>query len=63
LITYGLGNKILGPPPSNHKVLGAGATSYGSIEIFMAVLAVDLVAPTNGKYHLKEYFGENKGKV
>jgi hypothetical protein len=35
----------------------------GPIEFFMTVLAVDMVAPTYGKHHLKDFFLENKGKV
>ncbi len=30
--------------------------TYGPIEFFMTVLAMDMVAPTYGKYHLKQYF-------
>ena len=37
--------------------------TYGPVEFFMTVLAVDMVAPTYGKYHLKEFFLKNKGKV
>jgi uncharacterized protein YbjT (DUF2867 family) len=37
--------------------------TYGPIEFFMTVLAVDLVAPAYGKYHLKDFFLENTGKV
>ena len=37
--------------------------TYGPIEFFMTVLAVDMVAPTYGKHHLKEYFLENKDKA
>jgi uncharacterized protein YbjT (DUF2867 family) len=33
--------------------------TYGPIEFFMTVLAVDMVAPTYGKHHLKEFFLEN----
>ena len=29
----------------------------------MTVLAMDLVAPIGGKYHLKDFFEENKDKV
>jgi uncharacterized protein YbjT (DUF2867 family) len=37
--------------------------TYGPIEFFMTVLAVDMVAPTYGKHHLKEFFLENTDKV
>ncbi len=37
--------------------------TYGPIEFFMTVLAVDMVAPTYGKHHLREYFIENRNKV
>ena len=37
--------------------------TYGPIEFFMTVLAVDLVAPEYGKYHLKDFFLENTDKV
>ncbi len=33
---------------------------YGPIEFFMTVLAIDMVAPTYGKHHLKDFFLENK---
>jgi uncharacterized protein YbjT (DUF2867 family) len=36
---------------------------YGPIEFFMTVLAIDMIAPKYGKYHLKDFFLENKGKV
>jgi len=36
---------------------------YGPIEFFMTVLALDMIAPTHGKHHLKEFFLENKDKV
>jgi nucleoside-diphosphate-sugar epimerase len=41
----------------------ASVKTYGPIEFFMTVLAVDMVAPSFGKYHLKKYFFENKNKV
>ncbi len=34
--------------------------TYGPIEFFMTVLAIDMVAPTYGKHHLKDFFLENK---
>jgi len=37
--------------------------TYGPLEFFMTVLAMDLVAPTYGKYHLKDFFLENKDAV
>jgi uncharacterized protein YbjT (DUF2867 family) len=37
--------------------------TYGPIEFFMTVLAMDLVAPTYGYHHLKDFFEENKDKV
>ena len=33
--------------------------TYGPLEFFMTVLAMDMVAPTYGKYHLKDFFLEN----
>ncbi|MFC1493152.1 SDR family oxidoreductase [candidate division KSB1 bacterium] len=30
--------------------------SYGPLEFFMTVLAMDMIAPTHGKYHLKDFF-------
>jgi nucleoside-diphosphate-sugar epimerase len=37
--------------------------TYGPVEFFMTSLAADLVAPTYGKYHLKDFFLENTGSV
>jgi uncharacterized protein YbjT (DUF2867 family) len=41
--------------------------TYGPLEFFMTVLATAMVAPTYGKYHLKDFFLENcsrqEGKV
>jgi len=37
--------------------------TYGPIEFFMTVLSVDMVAPSYGKHHLKEYFIENKNRI
>ena len=37
--------------------------TYGPLEFFMTVLAMDMVAPTYGKHHLKEFFLENTDKV
>lgn len=34
--------------------------TYGPVEFFMTVLAVDMIAPTYGKHHLKDFFLENK---
>jgi uncharacterized protein YbjT (DUF2867 family) len=34
--------------------------TYGPLEFFMTVLAMDMVAPTCGKYHLKDFFLESK---
>ncbi len=36
---------------------------YGPLEFFMTVLAMDLVAPSYGKHHLKDFFLENKNKL
>lgn len=33
-----------------------GSKTYGPVEFFMTVLAMDLVAPTHGTHKLKEYF-------
>jgi uncharacterized protein YbjT (DUF2867 family) len=33
--------------------------TYGPLEFFMTVLAMDLIAPTYGKHHLKDFFLEN----
>jgi uncharacterized protein YbjT (DUF2867 family) len=33
--------------------------TYGPLEFFMTVLAMDMVAPTYGKHHLKDFFFEN----
>jgi uncharacterized protein YbjT (DUF2867 family) len=35
--------------------------TYGPLEFFMTVLAMDLVAPTYGSHHLKDFFLENCG--
>jgi len=37
--------------------------TYGPLEFFMTVLAMDLVAPKYGHQHLKDFFEENKNKV
>ena len=37
--------------------------TYGSLEFFMTVLAMDLVAPTYGEHHLKNFFLENADNV
>ncbi|MBT8380260.1 MAG: SDR family oxidoreductase [Ignavibacteria bacterium] len=33
--------------------------TYGPLEFFMTVLAMDMIAPTYGKHHLKDFFFEN----
>jgi len=35
--------------------------TYGPLEFFMTVLAMDLVAPTYGSHHLKDFFLKNCG--
>ena len=37
--------------------------TYGPLEFFMTVLAMDLVAPTYGDHHLKNFFLENTDNV
>jgi uncharacterized protein YbjT (DUF2867 family) len=37
--------------------------TYGPLEFFMTVLAEDMVAPTYGKHHLKDFFLENANNV
>jgi uncharacterized protein YbjT (DUF2867 family) len=37
--------------------------TYGPQEFFMTVLTMDMVAPTYGKYHLKDFFLENQDNV
>lgn len=37
--------------------------TYGPQEFFMTVLAMDMVAPTYGKHHLKDFFLENTDKL
>jgi len=37
--------------------------TYGPLEFFMTVLAMEMVAPTYGKLHLKDFFLENKDNV
>jgi uncharacterized protein YbjT (DUF2867 family) len=37
--------------------------TYGPLEFFMTVLTMDMVAPTYGKYHLKDYFLGNQDNV
>jgi uncharacterized protein YbjT (DUF2867 family) len=37
--------------------------TYGPLEFFMTVLAMDLAAPAYGRHHLKDFFEENKDKV
>lgn len=39
-----------------------GSKTYGPVEFFMTVLAMDLVAPTHGTHKLKEYFEKLKLK-
>jgi len=39
------------------------AKTYGPIEFFMTVLAIDLVAPIYGKHRLKDFFLQNAAKV
>lgn len=34
--------------------------TYGPMEFFMTVLAIDMVAPTYGNHRLKDFFSENK---
>jgi uncharacterized protein YbjT (DUF2867 family) len=34
--------------------------TYGTMEFFLSVLAMDMVAPTYGKHHLKDFFLKNK---
>jgi uncharacterized protein YbjT (DUF2867 family) len=36
--------------------------TYGPLEFFMTVLAVDMVAPTYGKHHLQDFFLENSNE-
>ncbi|MBT8373461.1 MAG: SDR family NAD(P)-dependent oxidoreductase, partial [Deltaproteobacteria bacterium] len=37
-----------------------GSKTYGPIEFFMTVMAIDMVAPEYGKYTLKEHFASLK---
>ena len=37
--------------------------TYGPIEFFMTVMAMDMVAPAFGKYHLEDFFMENKDSL
>jgi uncharacterized protein YbjT (DUF2867 family) len=37
--------------------------TYGPLEFFMTVLTIDLVAPTHGQHHLRDFFLENKSNV
>ena len=34
--------------------------TYGPVEFFMTVLTMEMVAPTYGKHHIKDFFLENK---
>ena len=43
--------------------LFTSVTTYGPLEFFMTVLAMEMVAPTYGKLHLKDFFLENKDNV
>jgi uncharacterized protein YbjT (DUF2867 family) len=43
--------------------LFTSVTTYGPLEFFMTVLAMDMVAPSYGKFHLKDFFLENKDNV
>jgi uncharacterized protein YbjT (DUF2867 family) len=36
---------------------------YGPLEFFMTVLAIDMVAPTYGNRHLKDFYMDNKNNV
>jgi uncharacterized protein YbjT (DUF2867 family) len=36
---------------------------YGPLELFMTVLAIDMVAPTYGNRHLKDFYMDNKNNV
>jgi uncharacterized protein YbjT (DUF2867 family) len=37
--------------------------TYGPIEFFMTVMSMDMVAPAVGKYHLEDFFMENKDSL
>ncbi len=37
--------------------------TYGPVEFFMTVLAVDMIAPVYGKHHLKDFFLKNRDKL
>ena len=37
--------------------------TYGPIEFFMTVLAMDMVAPTYGKHHLKDFFFDKQDNI
>jgi len=37
--------------------------TYGPIEFFMTVLAMDMVAPTYGQHTIKDYFKEIRGRI
>jgi hypothetical protein len=41
----------------------SSSKTYGPIEFFFTVLAMDMIAPCYGKHTLKEYFYEMKGKI
>jgi uncharacterized protein YbjT (DUF2867 family) len=41
----------------------SGQKTYGPVEFFMTVMAMDMVAPVFGKYHLEEFFMENKDRL
>ena len=41
----------------------SGQKTYGPIEFFMTVMAMDMVAPTYGKYHLRDFYSEHANKV
>jgi uncharacterized protein YbjT (DUF2867 family) len=41
----------------------SGQKTYGPVEFFMTVMAMDMVAPAFGKYHLEDFFMENKDRL
>ncbi|MEZ4980041.1 MAG: hypothetical protein R2769_00315 [Saprospiraceae bacterium] len=39
-----------------------GVETYGPVEFFLTLMAEDNVAPTYGKFHLKDFFENEGGK-
>jgi len=67
--SYGKTKKISGIPIWMRNAilttlrLFTSVKTYGPLEFFMTVLAMDMVAPSYGKLHLKDFFLDNKDNI